>query len=447
MTEAIPKRLSAAILNSLSAGVVPRTGLEYVAVGRKREIETILRDLESVGEGAAAFRFIVGRYGSGKSFFLQAIRNYAMDNNFLVADVDLSPEKRLAGSSGAGLATYRELMQRLSAKLRPEGGALEGMLQKWINSIKLELIKDGASPQDEDLPSRVERRIFETVNEMEELTHGFDFAAVVSAYYRFYVNADDEGKKAALKWLRGEFSSKTEARKFLPVGEIIADENWYEYAKLIAAFGFRIGYRGLLLFIDEGVNLCKIANRQSRENNYEKLLAMFNDVMQGKAERLGIYVAGTPQFVEDERRGLFSYAALKSRLGDSRFVRDGYTDFGSPILHLARLSHEEIYILLERLRDIHAVHYGYEAQLGQRELAAFMELTFSTPGAEEFITPREITRDFIGLLNIIHEESGVDFDTLVYRDGYRVKGFASGGSGGNSTDAGGESDGYASFDL
>jgi hypothetical protein len=420
----IPKRASGAILNSLSAGVVPRIGLEYIAVGRKREIETILRDLENLNQGAACFRFVAGRYGSGKTFFLQAVRNYAMENDFLVADADLSPEKRFTGSSKAGLETYREFLSRLSTKVRPEGGALEGMLQKWINSIKTDLIKEGTFLPDEDTSPQVEQRIFAVVSEMEDLAHGYDFAAVITAYYRGYTKGDDEQKHGALKWLRGEYATKTEARSRLPVGEIIGDENWYEYIKLFAAFGSRIGYRGLLLFIDECVNLSKISNRQSRENNYEKLLSMFNDVMQGKAERLGIYMTGTPQFIEDERRGLFSYPGLKSRLIDNRFVREGYADFGSPVLRLSRLSHEEIYLLLERLRDIHALHYDYEARLDKRELTAFMDLAFSGPGAEEFITPREIARDFIGLLNILREDRSLDFDALVYRDGFTVKGFA-----------------------
>ncbi|MDR2258926.1 MAG: ATP-binding protein [Treponema sp.] len=423
----IPKRISGAILNSLSAGVVPRIGLEYIAVGRKREIETILRDLENLSQGAACFRFVTGRYGSGKTFFLQAVRNYAMENDFLVADADLSPEKRFTGSARAGLETYRELLSRLSTKVRPDGGALEGTLQKWINSIKIDLMKEGTFLPDEDLSPQVGERIFAVISEMEDLAHGYDFAAVIAAYYRAHSAGDDEKKHAALKWLRGEYAVKTEARAQLPVGEIIGDENWYEYLKLFAAFAARIGYRGLLLFIDEGVNLSKISNRQSRENNYEKLLSMFNDVTQGRAERLGIYMTGTPQFIEDERRGLFSYPSLKSRLLDSRFVREGYADFGSPVLRLTQLSHEEIYLLLERLRDIHALHYGCETALGKRELTAFMDLAFSGPGAAEFFTPREITRDFIGLLNILHENQNLDFDTLVYRDGFTVKGFASPG--------------------
>jgi hypothetical protein len=415
----IPKRISTAILNSLSAGVVPRIGLEYVAVGRKREIEAILGDLENLSQGAAAFRFVVGNYGSGKSFFLQAIRNYAMDKDFVVADVDLSPEKRLSGSGRQGLETYRELMQRLSTKLRPDGGALEGMLQKWINTIKLTLIREGISGEDEKLPSMVEWRIYETVSAMEGYAHGFDFAAVVAAYYRAFVQGDEERKHGAVKWLRGEYASKTEARLLLPVGEIITDENWYDYIKLFAAFSAGIGYRGILIFIDECVNLYKITNRQSRENNYEKLLAMFNDVMQGKVQYLGMYLAGTPQFVEDERRGLWSYAALKSRLTDHRFAREDRPDFSGPILRLQRLTQEEIFILLERLRDIHAQHFGYPPGLDAQDLTAFMRLVFSSPGAAEFITPREITRDFLGLLNILREDPTADFDTLLHREGFQ----------------------------
>jgi hypothetical protein len=397
---------------------VPRIGLEYLAVGRKREIETILQDLEDLGGGAGAFRFIVGRYGSGKSFFLQAIRNYAMDRDFVVADADLSPEKRLSGSGSQGLESYRELMQRLSTKLRPEGGALEAMLQKWISGIRQELQNEGLAPEDSNFPSRVEWKIFQVVSAMEDFAHGFDFAQVVSSYYRALLQGDDEKKRNAVRWLRGEYSTRTEARADLQTGEIVSDENWYEYIKLFAAFSARIGYRGLLLFIDESVNLYKIANRQSRENNYEKLLSMFNDVMQGKARHLGVYMGGTPQFVEDPRRGLYSYDALKSRLAESRFVRSGYPDFTSPILRLAQLSPEEIFVLLERLTEIHAQHYDWAPPLGEEELTAFMELAYNTPGAHEFITPREITRDYLALLNILKDDRNADFHTLIKGEGF-----------------------------
>ena len=431
----IPKRLSAAILNSLQAGVVPRVGLEYVAVGRKREIETVLRDLEIISQGASSFRFVTGRYGSGKSFFLQAIRNFALEKDFITSDADLSPEKRLAGSGNQGLETYRELMERLSTRVRPEGGALESMLQKWIIKVKTDLVGEGLSPAEELFDSRLQARLIETVSELEDYAHGFDFAAAVSVYYRSYLQGDEEKKHAAVKWLRGEFSTKTEARAFLPVGEIINDENWYEYIRLFAAFSSRIGYRGFLVFIDECVNLYKISNRQSREKNYEKLLAMFNDVMQGKAASLGLFLAGTPQFIEDEHRGLAAYAALKTRLAESRFAREGYTDSGNPVIRLDQLSREEIYVLLERLTGIHAGHFEYDRSLGERELTAFLELVFSAPGSDEFLTPREITKDFLALLNILHDDPEADFDTLIREENFRPR------------DSGNQDSIYADFEL
>jgi hypothetical protein len=416
----IPKRVSTAIINSMTAGVVPRIGLEHIAVGRKKEIETILRDLENISEGAAAFRFIAGRYGSGKSFLLQVIRNYAMDRDFVVADVDLSPEKRLSGSGNQGLATYRELMQRLSTKLRPDGGALEAIFQKWINNIRLNIIQTGVLANDPKINELIESKIIEIITSMEEYAHGFDFANVLSIYYKAYSQGDDELKQASIKWLRGEFATKTEAKASLPVGEIISDDNWYEYIKLFASFIAQVGYQGLVVFVDESVNLYKISNRQSRENNYEKLLSMFNDTMQGKVESLGIYMAGTPQFIEDERRGLYSYAALKSRLADSRFAKDGYIDFNSPIIRLQQLTDEEIFLLLERLTDVHAQHYGYVSSIKDGNIVAFMQIVLGQLGANELLTPREITRDYLGLLNIMQQDPSVTFEQLIHAEGFKV---------------------------
>ena len=417
----IPKRISQALLNSLSAGVVPRIGLEYIAVGRKREIETALDDFENLSEGAAAFRFIIGRYGSGKTFFLQALRNYALDRDYICADVDLSPDKKLTGSSGTGRAAYRELMQRLSTKLRPDGGALEPIIQRWINKIQTEMIQSGYSQEESDFASRVEWKIHETLGSLKEYIHGFDFASVLSHYYKGFTTGDDEKKNSALRWIRGEYATRTEAKRLLPAGEIITDDSWYDYLKLFAVFCVRLGYKGLLVFVDEGVNLYKIANRRSRENNYEKLLSIFNDIMQGKTQWMGFYMGGTPQFLEDERRGLASYPALKSRLEESRFVRSGHVNSGSPVIRLSTLSSEEIFILLERLTEIHALHYSYDPWIGGEEITAFLELALSSPGAAEFITPREITRDYLALLNILKDESEADFFELIQREDRRVK--------------------------
>jgi hypothetical protein len=282
------------------------------------------------------------------------------------------------------------------------------ILQKWLRSL------DGD-----------ELKVKQILSGIEDYAHGYDFTAAVGTYAKGFACGDDEKKDAALRWLRGEYATRSEAKKALPVSEAITDGNWYDHLKLFAVFCALIGYKGLLVFIDEGVNLFKITNRVSRENNYEKLLSVFNDIMQGKASALGFYLAGTPRFLEDKRRGMASYPALKSRLEESRFVRSGLTDSGSPIIRLERLSNEELFVLLERLTEIHAVHFGYEAALGEEELAAFLELALSSPGADEFITPREISRDFLSLLNILKDgEGGMKerFYELVRREDMKVRG-------------------------
>ncbi|WP_151736401.1 ATP-binding protein ['Paenibacillus yunnanensis' Narsing Rao et al. 2020] len=410
----IPKRVSTALVNSLTAGVVPRIGLEHIAVGRLPEVEAILRDMDNIAEGGAAFKLITGRYGSGKSFLLQMIRNYAMDRDFVVADADLSPERRLVGTKGQGLATYRELMSHLSTRTRPDGGALELMLQKWIMSLQQAAMQEtGYAPGSPELGTEVEQRIYAVTAEMRGLVHGFDFAKVLAAYWNGHKLADDGQKQDALRWLRGEFATRTEARNALGVGVIIDDDNWYDYMKLWAEFTGAIGYKGLLLFIDEGVNLYKITNSVSRQSNYEKLLTMFNDTMQGKAERLGIFIGGTPQFVEDGRRGLFSYEALRSRLVAGRYGGAGLNNYTGPIIALEMLSHEEILVLLQKLRDIHALHYGYAPMLTQAQLVHFMEEAVGRLGADELLTPREVVRDFMDLLHTLSQHPDLTFEQLV----------------------------------
>lgn len=411
---AINRREAAALINSLTAGVVPRVGLRHIAVGRQNEVNAFLRDLATVEDGGAAFRFICGQYGSGKSFLLQMIRNNAMERSFVVMDADLSPERRLTGTKGQGLGTYRELMQHLSTRARPEGGALESILQKWIAGVQSAVAQEeGLRPGDPALVDAVSGRIADMLAELSEMAYGFAFGVVLDAYWRGMKTGEDCLKQSALRWLRGEYATKTEARKDLDVDSIIDDQNWYEFLKLFALFACKAGYKGLLVFLDEGVNLYKINHKQARDSNYEKILTIFNDTMQGKARSIGVFMSGTPQFVYDERRGLYSYEALRSRLADHRFGNQGYVDYTSPVIRLNQLTSEEIYLLLERLCQVHGAYYEYECSLGQAELTAFLDTVLSRLGADQLLTPREVTRDFLGLLNIMHQNPDASFTELI----------------------------------
>lgn len=415
----IPKRIASVIINSLKGGVVPRIGLPYITVGREHEINALLHDIEIISEGGASFRFIAGRYGSGKSFLLQTIRNYAMDRNFVVVDADLSPERRLQGTRGQGLATYKELIRNMSTRTRPEGGALTLILDRWINSVQSEAMDFlGCGFDDPRLAPETERRIRGVVGELSEMVHGFDFAKLLTVYYKAYIGGDDESKAKVVKWFRGEYSLKSEAKAELGVNIIVTDDDWYDYIKLFAAFLKRAGYDGMLILIDELVNIYKIPNSITRQYNYEKILTMYNDALQGKAHHLGIIMSGTLQCIEDPRRGVYSYEALRSRLEQGRFGSDEHSDMLAPVIKLNPLSYEEMLVLTEKLADIHAELFGYERTLGQEELIAFIKIEYGRIGADKNITPREVIRDFIELLNISFQNPGLTVSQLLGSEGF-----------------------------
>ena len=410
----VPKRVAAVILNSLKGGVVPRIGLPYITVGRETEIRALLTDLDLIADGGASFRFLVGRYGAGKSFLLQTIRTHAMGKDFVVADADLSPERRLQGGQGQGLATYRELIRNLSTKTRPEGGALGLVLDRWV----------AACPTREEAEG--------TVAGLRDMVHGFDFSRMLLAYWQAAQEGSDETRANVCRWLRGEYRTKTEARQDLAVTVIVTDDTWYDYIKLFAAFLVSAGYRGLLVLIDELVNLYKIPNAITRQYNYEKILTMYNDTLQGKARHLGIIMGGTPTSIEDRRRGVFSYEALRSRLTQGRFATEDMRDMLAPIIRLHPLTYEELLVLIEKLKQIHAGFFKYENSLTESDLVEFLKIEFGRVGADTHLTPREVIRDFIELLDILYQNPDADVAQLLAS----VGGGDGGGEESGTTDAG-----------
>lgn len=415
----IPKRIASAVINSLKGGVVPRTGLPYIAVGRETEINALLHDVDIISDGGASFRFIMGKYGSGKSFLLQTIRNYVMDKNFVVADADLSPERRLQGTKGQGLATYKELIRNMSTKTKPEGGALTLILDRWISSVQSRTAAEcELDPTDHEFVKKVEKNIYEVINSLNEMVHGFDFSKLLTIYYRSYVNGDDESKAKVVKWFRGEYVNKTEARSELGVNIIITDDDWYEYIKLFAFFLKQAGYNGMLILIDELVNIYKIPHSITRQYNYEKILTMYNDTLQGKAKYLGIIMCGTPQCIEDTRRGIYSYEALRSRLSEGRFGRDDMKDMLAPVIKLVPLTYEEMLILIEKLADIHSQLFDYEQTITEEDMVNFIKIEYGRIGANKNITPREVIRDFIELMNIVYQNPTVNMTELLNSESF-----------------------------
>lgn len=416
-TTKVPKRIAQTVLNSLKGGVVPRIGLPYIAVGRKNEIEALLHDVDVISEGGASFRFIVGRYGAGKSFLIQTIRNYVMDKGFIVADADLSPERRLQGTKGQGLATYRELIGNLSTKTKPEGGALTLILDRWISSVQTQAAQEtGLAPGDPGLTQAVDQKIMAVSSQISELVHGFEFASLLSRYYHAYIEGDDETKQKVIRWFRAEYPTKSAAKQELGVNIIITDDDWYEYLKLFAVFFRLAGYTGMMIMIDELVNIYKIPHSISRQYNYEKMLAMYNDTLQGKAKHLGIIMGSTPQAIEDKHRGVYSYEALRSRIAEGKFSKPGARDLLAPVIRLDPLTPEEMLVLSEKLADMHAGLYEYDRTITDQQLADFIKLEYSRIGADQNITPREVIRDFIELLDLMYQNPKLKMEELLQSD-------------------------------
>jgi hypothetical protein len=393
------------VIQALRAGVVPRTGQHLIQVGRAREIETLLRDIERIAEGGTGFRLVIGEYGSGKTFFLNLIRAVAMEKRLVTAHADLNPDRRLQASGGQARSLYAELMKNLSTRTKPDGGALSGIVEKFVAQAKTEA--RAASRDSQDV-------IREKLSSLSELVGGYDFAEVIAAYCRGFEEGNDQLKADAIRWLRGEFTTKTDAKAALGVRTFVDDDVFYDQLKLFARFVRLAGFSGLLVCLDEMVNLYKLANAQARNANYEQVLRILNDSLQGSAEGLGFVLGGTPEFLLDTRRGLYSYAALQSRLAENTFAAQaGLQDFSGPVLRLASLTNEDFFVLLQKLRHVYASGNVSKYLLPDDGLIAFMQHASKRLGEAYFRTPRTTITAFLNLLATLEQHSQANWREML----------------------------------
>ena len=392
------------LIQSLRAGVVPRAGQHLIQVARGREIEALVADIDRVADGGSSFRFVIGEYGAGKTFFLNLIRSIAMERKLVVASADLNPDRRLHASGGQARSLYAELMRNLATRTKPEGGALPGVVEKFIATAKSEAKAQG-SQTDQVIRSKLEQ--------LTELVNGYDFADVISAYCRGVEDGNEQLKSDAVRWLRGEFSTRTDARAALGVRSIVDDASIYDQLKLMARFVRLAGYAGLFVCLDEMVNLYKLANAQARSSNYEQILRMLNDSLQGTAVGLGFVLGGTPEFLMDTRRGIYSYSALQSRLAQNTFASSELVDFSGPVLRLSSLTVEDFYLLLGKIRHVYAGGDANRYLLPDPAIASFMEHCASRIGDSFFRTPRTTITSFINLLAILEQNPGTEWTSLI----------------------------------
>lgn len=409
-----PKEVTA-IINSLLGGVVPKIGVQHITVGRSAEVEAFLHALEDVKNGHSIVKFWIGDFGSGKSFMMHLLNTVALKQKFVVSNADFTPDNRLYANDGKAVVLYSAIMDNIAIQTKPEGGALPTLLDKWIEQIMINTAQEnGISPteiRNEQYIELIQRNILKTVNEVTEVG-GFDFAHVIMKYYEGFIKHDEQLRRNALKWLKGEYKTKTEAKQDLGVREIINDLNYYDMLKNFTKLFVSIGYSGFMINLDEAINLYKIATAAMREKNYEKILSIYNDCFQGKVSNLFINFAGTKEFLENPRRGLFSYQALKSRLETNKFENLNVRDFAQPVIRLMPLNNNEIFVLLKKLQAVFELNYNIKMDVGDEDIRLFMEELYNKPGAHEFLTPREVIRDFLNVLSIIRQNPNINKQQL-----------------------------------
>ena len=393
-----------AVIQSLRAGVVPRAGQHLIQVGRKLEVETLVSDIERIADGGSSIRFVIGEYGAGKTFFLNLIRAVAMEKKLVTANADLNPDRRLHATGGQARSLYAELMRNLSTRTKPDGGAMAGIVERFIATAKSEATASGKTS---------EVVIREKLEHLTEMVNGFDFADVIAAYCKGFEEGNETLKSDAIRWLRGEFTTKTDARQALGVRTIVDDASFYDQLKLFARFVRLAGYSGFVVCLDELVNLYKLSNTQARNANYEQILRILNDSLQGTAVGLGFILGGTPEFLLDTRRGLFSYPALQSRLAENTFAKSGLVDFSGPVVRLSSLTPEDFYVLLQKLRNVHAYGNPENFLLPDAAIAPFMEHCARRIGDTYFRTPRTTITAFINLLAVLEQNPGAKWEELL----------------------------------
>lgn len=404
MTTPIRPKDRDAVIQSLRAGVVPRSGQHLIQVGRTREIETLVSDIDRIADGGSGFRTVIGEYGAGKTFFLNLVRAVALEKKLVVANADLNPDRRLHASGGQARSLYAELMRNMATRTKPEGGALAGIVEKFIATAKTE-----AKAADVSTETVIRKKL----EHLTELVNGYDFADVIAAYCRGYEEGNEELKSDAVRWLRGEFSTRTDAKQALGVRTIVDDAAVYDQLKLMARFVRLAGFSGLLVSLDELVNLYKLANTQARNANYEQILRILNDSLQGTAVGLGFVLGGTPEFLLDTRRGLYSYPALQSRLAQNTFTSGELVDFSGPVVRLSSLTPEDFYVLLQKVRHVYAGGVPEKYLLPDNGIFSFMEHCSNRIGETYFRTPRTTITAFINLLAVLEQNPGTQWESLL----------------------------------
>lgn len=393
------------IIQSLRSGVVPRLGLQHIQVGRSDELKSFISNITTIANGGTSFRLVIGEYGSGKTFFLSLVRSIALQQGLVTMNADLSPTKRLHGTDGQARLLLSELIASLSTRTKQDGNALQNILEKFIAMARTEA---------EQHQRNVISVIHEQLSELNEYPGGYAFAQVIKKYWEAYEEGNNILKDCALRWLKAEYTTKTDSLRDVGVREFIDDSSLFNTLKLYSILIQKAGYKGLLICMDEMVNLYKISNSVSRKANYEEILNILNNTLQGTLTNIGFIMSGTPEFLTDGNRGLYSYEALKSRLAENSFSKKlGLVDYNSTVLRLSNLTKEELYLLLKNLRNVFAGGDENKYLVPDEALLAYLNHCANKIGDSYFRTPRNTIKGFLDLLSMLEQYPDLQWSDMI----------------------------------
>ncbi|MBU5427676.1 ATP-binding protein [Tissierella pigra] len=406
------------IIKALEGGVVPRRGIQHLLVGRNEEVQEIISILESITQGGSDIRFWIGDFGSGKSFMLRTIESIAVQKNFVVSTVDLTPTRRFYSSDGKAKSLYNEIINNIVIQTSQDGNAINTIIEEWINRIITNISERDNIPINQLLMIEnkkiVENEILNITSCFKSVGLSYELGQAISKYYEGIAEDNKVLKLKALRWIRGDIDTRTESKRELGIERIINDDNWYDAIKNLAELFSDIGYSGFVVNFDEAVNLYKLPMAQTRERNYEKILNIFNECKSNTARGLFINFGATRKTIFDEHRGMSSYGALKGRLGSDGNLNSRLINTNKTALLLKPLTVEEIYTLLDNLNSIYNIHYRKNISMTTENIQIYMEEQLNRPGAAEFLTPRAVIKDYLEVLDLIRQNPDEEIESIVY---------------------------------
>lgn len=384
------------IIDSLRNGTVPAEGTENIAVGIDEELTEIQDQIERTREDKSAFKFIIGDYGSGKTFFSTSVREMAYDKKFVVSSVVISQETPLHKFE----ELYRKIMEGMRTSENKKIPAFNFILEEWLLNIEDKVIEiEGLDPYEDSKKFQIEmnKRINEELMIVGSIAASF--ANAIRAFYKAKYEGDTVLAQGAVAWLKGD-NVRAELKSKLGVIGTITRENSFEFFRALLQMIKTAGYEGLMIILDEVETVQKLVRKDMRSAAYENLRFFIDESDRNSFPSCFFLYTGTTDLMESEK-GFKSLEPLYQRIKVEREKGDKFKNLRQPVMFLDGLNRDRLYEVACRVRNIHGQVYSWmpNDKLTDdfiKRLINDMTLGF---GGEINIGPRGFLRTLIDILD------------------------------------------------